>query len=314
MRRCVAVVAQEDLLEVVVAAADRAHLVGGDGLDQRVGRALEGDDQVPPVERRPPGRRGARAAPRPAGTSPANSISSRWTAIARRFSSESTTTSRPRRRIATRSATRSTSRQRVRGQEHRAALRGDLAEQRVEALLHQRVEPGDRLVEDQQLRLVHERLDQPELLAVARRELAHRAVELGVEALGQLVADPPVDAAAQLGRGSRASPPRSASDRGRSRPAGTRPGGGSRGSAAAVQPEQPSPSPTSAGSGPAAAAWSSTCRRRSDRGTRTPRRGESQDPGRRARAPARSPSTARGYVSRSCRSQMWGPGRAFTGP
>ena len=61
----VAVVAQEDLLEVVVAAADRAHLVAPRGLDERVGRALERDDQMRAVESRPRARRGARAAPRP---------------------------------------------------------------------------------------------------------------------------------------------------------------------------------------------------------------------------------------------------------
>ena len=76
----------------------------------------------------------------------------------------------------------------------------------MEALLDERVEARDRLVEDQQLRLVHERLDETELLAIARRELADRAVELGVEASGELVAQAPVDAAAELRRGSRASP------------------------------------------------------------------------------------------------------------
>jgi len=54
----------------------------------------------------------------------------------------------------------------------------------VEAALHERVEAGDRLVEDQQLGLAHERLDQPDLLAVAGRELAHRPVQVGPEARG----------------------------------------------------------------------------------------------------------------------------------
>jgi ATP/maltotriose-dependent transcriptional regulator MalT len=90
-------------------------------------------------------------------------------------------------------------RQRVRGEKDCPALRGNLREQRVEALLYQRVEPGDRLVEDQQLGLVHERLDEPELLAVAGRELAHRAIDLGIEALDQPIADTPVHAAAQAG-------------------------------------------------------------------------------------------------------------------
>ena len=88
----------------------------------------------------------------------------------------------------------------MRREEDGPSLRGDLPEERVEALLDQRVETGDRLVEDQQLGLVHEGLDQAELLAVAGRELAHRPVELGVEALGERVAKAPVDAAAELGQ------------------------------------------------------------------------------------------------------------------
>ena len=75
----------------------------------------------------------------------------------------------------------------------------------MEAALDERVEPGDRLVEDQQLGLVHERLDQPELLAVAGRQLVDRPVQLRAEALGQLVAQPPVDAARAAPPGSRAS-------------------------------------------------------------------------------------------------------------
>ena len=79
--------------------------------------------------------------------------------------------------------------QRVGREEHGAALGADLAQQRVEAPLHERIEAGDRLVEDQQLRLVHERLDQAELLPVAGRELVHGPIEIGVEALHQRVAD-----------------------------------------------------------------------------------------------------------------------------
>ena len=62
-------------------------------------RALDG---------RPRARPGAREL-LDAGASPPNSISRCWMATSRRCSSESTTTSRPRRRIATRCATRSTS-------------------------------------------------------------------------------------------------------------------------------------------------------------------------------------------------------------
>ena len=72
-----------------------------------------------PSPRRRPRRSAPRTSPRghprrscsssDRGAVPANSTSSRWTATLRRPSSESTTTSRPRRRIATRSATCSTS-------------------------------------------------------------------------------------------------------------------------------------------------------------------------------------------------------------
>ena len=79
-------------------------------------------------------------------------------------------------------------------------MRCHLGEQRVETLLDERVEPCDRLVEDQQLGLVHERLNQAELLAVTGRELPHRASELRAEALGQLIAQAPVHTSAQVGQ------------------------------------------------------------------------------------------------------------------
>ena len=60
-------------------------------------------------------------------------------------------------------------RQRVRGEEHGASLGADLAEERVKALLHQGIQAGDRLIQDQQFGFVHERLDQSELLPVAGR-------------------------------------------------------------------------------------------------------------------------------------------------
>ena len=89
-------------------------------------------------------------------------------------------------------------RQGVRGQEHRAALGADLAEERVKALLHEGIQTGDRLIQDQQLGFVHEGLDQSELLSVAGRQLADRAIEIGVEALGQGVAHARVDSTAEL--------------------------------------------------------------------------------------------------------------------
>ena len=225
---CVAVVAQEDLLEVVVAAADRAHVVGGERLDQRVGRALEGDQQVRAVDvaSRTPG--SARSSPlggHGAREHDLQPLHGDRPKVLERVDGDQAPAPQDRDAVGDPLDLR----QRVRGEEDRPPLRDDLPEQRVEALLHQRVEPGDRLVEDQQLRLVHERLDQPELLAVARRELVHGAVQLRVEALRQRVADPAVDSAAQLGEEvehRRAGQLRVAA---RGRRAGSRRGAGSRG-------------------------------------------------------------------------------------
>jgi hypothetical protein len=50
--------------------------------------------------------------------------------------------------------------QRVRGEKDGPSARCNLPEQRVEALLDQRIEPRDRLVQDQRLGVVHERLDE----------------------------------------------------------------------------------------------------------------------------------------------------------
>ena len=74
----------------------------------------------------------------------------------------------------------------MRGEQNGAALVADLGQQLVEVALNERVQAGDRFVEDQQLGVVHERLDEPELLPVAGRQLPNRPVELGVEALGEL--------------------------------------------------------------------------------------------------------------------------------
>ena len=55
----------------------------------------------------------------------------------------------------------------VRGQQHRLAAVARLAHAVPEHLLHERVEPGRRLVEQQQLGAAGERRDQQHLLAVA---------------------------------------------------------------------------------------------------------------------------------------------------
>ena len=60
--------------------------------------------------------------------------------------------------------------ERVRGEKHRAPLGGGLPEEVEHLLLHERVETRRRLVEDEQLRPVGERLDQADLLPVALRE------------------------------------------------------------------------------------------------------------------------------------------------
>jgi hypothetical protein len=74
----------------------------------------------------------------------------------------------------------------VRGQEHGSAARLVLADDRQELLLHERVEARGRLVEDEQLRPVEERLDEPDLLPVAARQLAGGPVEVRSKPLGEL--------------------------------------------------------------------------------------------------------------------------------
>ena len=75
----------------------------------------------------------------------------------------------------------------VRAEEH--GLPGGLrvAEHAVELLLHERVEPAGRLVEHEQLGLVHERLDESELLLVALRQAARPLGEVEAEPVGELL-------------------------------------------------------------------------------------------------------------------------------
>ena len=86
----------------------------------------------------------------------------------------------------------------MRGQEDRAALSSDLTEQDVKALLHQRVEPSDGLIQDQQLGLVHECLNQAELLPVPRRQLSNRTIEIGIKPFRERVAHPRINPASEL--------------------------------------------------------------------------------------------------------------------
>ena len=74
-----------------------------------------------------------------------------------------------------------------------------LADQLVERLLDERIEPGGRLVEDEQLGSVLERDDEPDLLLVALRVLLELARCVEVEALDQRGLVGGVDAAAQVG-------------------------------------------------------------------------------------------------------------------
>jgi hypothetical protein len=87
--------------------------------------------------------------------------------------------------------------ERVRGEEDGAAVGGGLAQQLAELGLQERVEARRRLVQDHELRPVHERLHDADLLAVALRELADRPVAHDAEALAELVAKLLVDAHAQ---------------------------------------------------------------------------------------------------------------------
>jgi hypothetical protein len=74
----------------------------------------------------------------------------------------------------------------VRGQEDGPPGGSGLTEQALELMPHQRIEPGRRLVEYQQLRPVHEGQDQAGLLPVALRQFADRAIGHYLEPVGQL--------------------------------------------------------------------------------------------------------------------------------
>ena len=75
----------------------------------------------------------------------------------------------------------------VRGQQHGAAGRGVLADQRVELLLHQRVQAAGRLVEHQQVRVAHPGQHDRELLPVAAGQLARGPVQVEAEPQRELL-------------------------------------------------------------------------------------------------------------------------------
>src|SRR5579859_1870555 len=77
-------------------------------------------------------------------------------------------------------------RQDVRGKEYRRATVSRFVQQAVELLLVERVEPAGGLVEDQQVRLVHESEKDAELLLVAAGVFAESAAQIEVETLGDV--------------------------------------------------------------------------------------------------------------------------------
>ena len=186
-------------------------------------------------------------------------------------------TIRPLRISPIRSQVASTSDENVRRQQHcRLAISAQLAERVAEGLHHHRIETGRGLVEDQDGRSGHQRLDDPDLLLHPVRLIAQAPPQIDV-------AD--VEAAQQLGEIAardrtavrfreivadslpRSGPGRRAARRGDTRPAGAR-AGSRRGNPARA----PTPAPATAGAGPQAAGSSWSCPRHSIPGTRRPRR------------------------------------------
>ena len=192
--------------------------------------------------------------------------------------------------------------ERVRGEEDRSALGRRLANESPKLLLKQRVEPAGRLVEDQERRPVHECLDEPELLAVALRELTDRAVEHRAEPLAELVAERRLAAAQAHERvelraaGETVEEPEVSGQIPDLR-RGPRPGCAARRARAARR------SPRSAGSGRAGGGSSCSCRRRSGRETRRPLRARREDRARRVL----EPSCRRSWRAQTSRSRASRP-------
>ena len=183
----------------------------------------------------------------------------------------------------------------VRGQEDRRAALALLGDDLVELLLHERVQAARRLVEDEQLRRVEERLDEADLLAVAAREVAERPVEVGVEALGELGRPAEPAQAAQRGEERHELAPGAPRVVGELARAGCRAGRGSRGCRAGCRGRTAARCRSSGAAGRAACGSSSSCRRRWARGSRTPRR---------------APRRARRPRSRARRRSAWSGGRS----
>nr|WP_062966900.1 hypothetical protein [Nocardia gamkensis] len=73
----------------------------------------------------------------------------------------------------------------VAGHEHRLPVACGLGDHLQKDLLTQRIQTGCRLVQDQQPRGVHERLDQPELLPVTFGQAAHLCFLIQFQTLAQ---------------------------------------------------------------------------------------------------------------------------------
>ena len=113
-------------------------------------------------------------------------------------------------------------------EEHGPSLGDGLADEPLELVLHQRIEAGGRLVEDQQLGPVHERQHQADLLPVALRQLPRRTIENDLEALDQLVGVRRIAVRPGHARTSRCAVARSCAGTAPARRGGSRCAGGSR--------------------------------------------------------------------------------------
>ena len=177
----------------------------------------------------------------------------------------------------------------VAGQQHGGAGRDPLGDARGEHLLHQRVEPGGRLVEHQQVDVGGERRDQRDLLPVA----------LGVGPAapwwGRAGSVPAAPRGAPRGGRRRACAAAGRSSRrptgwatGRRRRARRPAGGGWRRRRARGRARRRWRCRRRCAAGPAVPGAWWTCPRRSGRGSRAPRRAAPRGRGRRGPGPARS--------------------------
>ena len=136
---------------------------------QRVQRRVEAggvDLEGGPGARRPPGRAPPGAGSSPSGTDSRSAVIDvrvRW----RSSASVPVSTHRPARMMLTRSHSRSTSARMWLESSTVVPVGSELLDAVAEDLLHQRVQPGRRLVEEQQLHVGRERRDQGDLLPVA---------------------------------------------------------------------------------------------------------------------------------------------------